>query len=451
MKQSVKKLRSWEGDRSMTTLTKVPFDNKYIEQFSKEKNEPKWMTTTRLEGLDLANTLDLPEPDKTNIRRWNFTNFKHTAEGETITDLTKAPKELQDFIDPNNLPENIVILRNQSVAYSAISNDLKEKGVIFTDIFTAMNEHEELVKKYYMKEAVAVDEHKLTALHAALMNGGVFVYVPKNVQLDVPLQSIFWQEDKEAALFNHVIVVAEENSSVTYVENYISHNEAEQTVSNIITEVFAYENANVSFGAVDHFAAGTTSYINRRGVAYTNAKIDWALGQMNEGHTVSENVTRLIGNHAVTNARTVTVGRGKQTQNFTAKTVHVGLDTDGQISQRGVLSDRTTAIFNAIGEIDDGATRANAEQESRVLMLSGEARGDANPILLIDEDDVTAGHAASVGRIDEMQLYYLKSRGITQEEAERLIIHGFLAPVVNELPIETIKNQLTQLIEGKLS
>src|SRR5690606_4054885 len=107
----------------------------------------------------------------------------------------------------------------------------------------------------------------------------------------------------------------------------------------------------------------------------------------------------------------------------------------GQILQRGVLSDQTTAIFNAIGKIEHGATRSNAEQESRVLMLSRDARGDANPILLIDENDVTAGHAASVGRIDEMQLYYLRSRGITKEEAERLIIHGFLAPVVNELPI----------------
>lgn len=435
----------------MTTITTVPYNNEYIEQFSKENNEPSWMTSLRLKGLDLAQSLDLPKPDKTNITRWNFTQFKHGAKGEAISDLKNVPKELKDFIDEENIPENIVILRNQSVAYAALSDDLKNKGVIFTDIFTALKEHGELVEKYYMKDAVGIDEHKLTALHAALMNSGVFVYVPKNVQVDVPLQTLFWQEDREAALFNHVIVVAEENSEVTYVENYISDNESEQTVSNIITEVFAHDNAKVSFGAVDHFAAGTTSYINRRGVAYRDATIDWALGQMNEGNTVSENVTNLIGDNSSVNARTVTVGRGKQTQNFTAKTVHVGLDTDGQISQRGVLSGKTTAIFNAIGKIENGATRANAEQESRVLMLSGDARGDANPILLIDEDDVTAGHAASVGRIDDMQLYYLQSRGITKEEAERLVIHGFLAPVVSELPIQTIKNQLTQLIEGKLS
>src|SRR5699024_534172 len=336
----------------MTTLTTVPFDNEYIEQFSKKNNEPKWMIELRLKGLDLAQSLDLPKPDKTNITRWNFTKFKHGAEGEKISELNNVPAELKDFIDEKNVPENIVIMRNQSVAYAAISEDLKKKGVIFTDIFTAIKEHEDLVKKYYMTEAVGVDEHKLTGLHAALMNGGVFVYVPKNVQVDVPLQTLFWQEDPEAALFNHVIVVADENSEVTYVENYISDNEKEETVSNIVTEVFALDNAKVSYGAVDHFAAGTTSYINRRGVAYQNATIDWALGQMNEGHTVSENVTNLVGNSSSANARTVTVGRGKQTQNFTATTVHFGLDTDGQILQRGVRSGRTTAIFKASGKIE---------------------------------------------------------------------------------------------------
>src|SRR5690625_2964028 len=408
------------------------------------------MKAFRLQALEQANVLELPKPDKTRIHRWNFSQFKHLAEGEVISSLNELPGELKDHLDIDDAPENLIIQRNQTVAYASISKELQDQGVIFTDIFTAFEKHEELVKKYYMKDAVAVDEHRLTALHAALMNGGVFVYIPKNVQIKEPLQTVFWQEDPESALFNHVLVVVEENSELTYVENYISNNEKEETVSNIVTEVFAHDNAKVSFGAVDNFAPGTTSYINRRGVAYNHATIDWALGQMNDGHTVSENVTELIGDHSSTNLRTVTVGRGRQIQNFTAITHHIGLDTDGQISQRGVMQDRTTAIFNAIGKIEKGATRANAEQESRILMLSGDARGDANPILLIDEDDVTAGHAASVGRVDELQIYYMMSRGINRENAERLIIHGFLEPVVGVLPIKAVKQQLRYLIERKI-
>jgi len=435
----------------MTTVMKVPYEQQYVEEFSNSKHEPAWMISLRKEGLELAGSLPLPEPDKTNINRWNFIEGEHQVSADTISNIKELPEELNDFVDQDNVSENLIILRNQVPAYQTISQDLIDKGVIFTDIFTALSEHEELVKKYYMTDAVQINEHNLTALHAALMNGGVFVYVPENVQIEKPLQAIFWQEDKSAALYNHVIVVAEKNSSVTYVENYVSHNETEKATANIVSEVFAHDNANVSYGAVDHFAEGMITYVNRRGVAYNDATINWALGQMNDGNTIAENVTQLEGRNAVTYPRTVTVGRGRQIQNFTTTTHHYGTNTEGQILQRGVLLEKTTAIFNAIGKIEHGAGGANAEQESRVLMLSGDARGDANPILLIDEDDVTAGHAASVGRIDEMQVYYLQSRGLAKEEAEQLIIHGFLAPVVEELPIETIRNQMTQLIEGKIT
>src|SRR5690625_1822763 len=205
----------------MATVTKIPYDQDYVKKYSKDNNEAAWMTELRLEGLDYANSLDLPEPDKTNINRWNFTKFKHLADGAVIESLDKVPAELQDFIDKDNLPENIIILRNQKVAYSTVSESLTKQGVIFTDIFTAIQEHGDLVKKYYMTEAAQINDHKLAGLHAALMNGGVFVYVPENLEIDVPLQTIFWQEDDELALVNHVLVVAEKNSSVTYVENYL--------------------------------------------------------------------------------------------------------------------------------------------------------------------------------------------------------------------------------------
>ncbi|MFC4558675.1 Fe-S cluster assembly protein SufD [Virgibacillus kekensis] len=435
----------------MTVDTKLPYDKQYIEQFSTDRNEPEWMKSLRQQALEQADTLGMPKPDKTKITRWNFSKFKHeSAETNKISSLSELPANIQDFLDKDNIPENLIVQRNHSVAYAALNEELKNKGVIFTDIFTALKEHEDLVKRYYMKDAVSVDEHRLTALHTALMNGGVFVYVPKNVQLEDPLQVIFWQEDPETALFNHVLVVADDNSSLTYVENYFSENHEQETVANIVTEVIAHNNAQISFGAVDNFAAGTTTYVNRRGVAYRDAKIDWALGQMNDGNTVSENITHLVGDNSESNAKTVSVGRGKQIQNFTANIVHFGKESEGHILQHGVMKDSATSIFNGIGKIEHGASKSNAEQESRVLMLSEKARGDANPILLIDEDDVTAGHAASVGRVDPMQLYYLMSRGITQKEAERLVIHGFLAPVVNQLPIASVKEQLTQVIEKKV-
>lgn len=434
----------------MAIETKQPYEKEYIEQFSEKQNEPDWMKAFRTQALEISKNLEMPRPDKTNISKWNFTKFSLEAERNKLDSLTDLPEDIKVFVDTNKEEHNLVILRNQYNAFEMISDKLTDQGVILTDIFTALQKYPELVQRYYMKDAVAFDENRLTALHAALMNGGIFVYVPKNVVVEEPLQAIFWQEDKEFALFNHVIVVAEENSSVTYVENYISFNKEEETVANVVAEVIAHDNASISFGSVDNFAYGTTVYMNRRGIAYRDAKIEWALGQMNDGNTVSENVTHLIGDNSFSYAKAVSVGRGDQIQNFTAKIINYGKRSEGLILQHGVMKDKASAIFNGIGKIEHGGTKANAEQESRVLMLSKDARGDANPILLIDEDDVTAGHAASVGRVDPIQLYYLMSRGISEREAERLVIHGFLAPVVKAIPIAAVREQLTEVIERKV-
>ncbi|MFC7064017.1 Fe-S cluster assembly protein SufD [Halobacillus seohaensis] len=434
----------------MTVKVSQPYDKDYVTQFSQGLNEPDWMKELRLSALDKTESLEMPKPDKTNIKDWNFTEFKHNVSGEKIQSIQELPDELLVLLDQDKEQQNLIIQRNHTVAYKSLDQKLQDQGVILTDINSAIRNHSDLVEKYYMTEAVQVDEHRLTALHTALMNGGVFLYVPKNVNIEEPLQTIFWQEDPEASLINHVLVVAEENSSVTYVENYTSNNKDVKTSANNVTEVFAKAGSKVSFGAVDNFEAGTTVYTNRRGLTERDATIEWALGQMNEGDTVSENITHLIGDNSSSSAKTVTIGTGTQKQNFTANITHFGKGSEGYILQHGVMKDKSSGIFNGIGKIEHGAAKSNAEQESRVLMLSKDARGDANPILLIDEDDVTAGHAASVGRVDPMQLFYMMSRGISQHEAERLIIHGFLAPVVNQLPIEAVKQQLTQLIERKV-
>jgi Fe-S cluster assembly protein SufD len=435
----------------MAIETKLPFDQQYVRTFSEGRGEPSWLLDLRLQALAKAEELSLPKPDKTKIDKWNFTEItQHFVQSAPFASLEELPESVKTLVDAGEEAKNLYIQRDQTPAYVSLSDDLKKQGVIFTDIFTAVREHGELVKKYFMQDGVKIDEHRLTALHAALLNGGVFVYVPKNVEINTPLQAVYIHETQDAALFNHVIVVAEANSKLAYVENYVSIHENANAVVNIVAEVFAHENAQVIFAAVDHLAKGTTTYVNRRGIAGRHSRIEWALGLMNDGNTVSENITRLIGDGSYGDTKTVVVGRGEQTQNFTTSVVHYGKHTEGRILKHGVMKDSATSIFNGIGKIEHGASKSNAEQESRVLMLSDKARGDANPILLIDEDDVIAGHAASVGRVDPVQLYYLMSRGIPKVEAERLIIHGFLAPVVKEIPLENVKKQLIEIIERKV-
>lgn len=427
----------------MTVGMKLPFKQEEIMKLTASIEEPQWFVEFRQEALTKAEALPMPQPDKTKIANWDFYGENpdfHVSQPTKVESLPTTVTEL--------LGDNVLVQQNTGKAHVSLTEALRAKGVIFTDMLTAVIEHSDLLEKYLMADGVKVDENRLTALHAACMNNGAFLYIPKNVVVEEPIQAIFYYDGTVSNIFNHVLLVAETNSAVTYIENVVSEKVAIKV--NTIAEVLVGENAQVHFGAVDTLSAETVAYVNRRGVVGRNGKLEWALGSMNDGDTISENVTNLVGEGSVGNTKMVTVGRGTQKQNFTTKVVHFGKYSEGNILKHGVVRDEATQIFNGIGKIEHGASKSNAQQASRVLMLNERARGDANPILLIDENDVMAGHSASAGRVDPTTLYYLMSRGIPKKEAERLIIHGFLAPVVNELAIEAVKQRLVAVIERKV-
>ncbi len=422
------------------------FNEEYVRSLSGVLGEPEWMLAFRLQALAQADVLPMPKPDKTNISNWDFIGeMQNPITQEEFTSIDTLNNDVKSLLGE----DNFIVQQQNKKAVVKLSEEYQEKGVLFTDIHTAIREHGDLIQKYLMKMGVKVDENRLTALHAAFINNGVFVYVPKNVVLDAPLQSVIAVDDENSALYSHVLVVADDNSALTFVENYVA-DDSSKGIANITVEVIVGQNAQVMFGAVDTLSKGITTFINRRGVVGRDGKLEWALGYMNDGDTISYNLTDLVGDGSYGDTKLVTIGRGEQKQNFTTTTTHFGKRSEGFILKHGVQKDSAAAIFNGIGKIEHGASKSDAEQTSRVLMLSEKARGDANPMLLIEEDDVMAGHAASVGRVDPTQLYYLMSRGIKKAEAERLIIHGFLAPVVNELPIKEVREQLVEVIERKV-
>ncbi|PTK69986.1 Fe-S cluster assembly protein SufD [Staphylococcus haemolyticus] len=434
----------------MTTET-LNISEEQLVDYSKAHNEPSWMTELRQKALKLTETLEMPKPDKTKLRKWDFDSFKqHEVEGQSFNNLSELTEAIKKIIDVENT-KNLVVQHNNALAYTQVSDQAQKNGVIIEGLSEALINHGELVQKYLMTDAVSVDEHRLTALHTALINGGVFVYVPKNVVVEDPIQYVVLHDDDNASFYNHVIIVTEESAEVTYVENYLSTASGEGNQLNIVSEVIAGANSNITYGSVDYLDKGFTGHIIRRGTTAADASINWALGLMNEGSQIIDNTTNLIGDRSTSELKSVVVGTGDQKINLTSKIVQYGKETNGYILKHGVMRENASSVFNGIGYIKHGGTKSIANQESRVLMLSENARGDANPILLIDEDDVEAGHAASVGRVDPEQLYYLMSRGISQKEAERLVIHGFLDPVVRELPIEDVKRQLREVIELKVN
>ena len=196
----------------MTVETTLALTEQDVRSYSAKVEEAAWMAEFRSNALAKAEVLEMPRPDKTKITKWNFTEFpSHTVESSIFAGLEEMPTEAKALIDDEQ-QQNIYVQHNNTPAYLSLSEDLKSQGVILTDIFTASREHSELLQKYLMTDGVKVDEHKLTALHAALINGGVFVYVPKNVVIEDPLQVLFIHDNEEASLFNHVVIVAEETA-----------------------------------------------------------------------------------------------------------------------------------------------------------------------------------------------------------------------------------------------
>jgi Fe-S cluster assembly protein SufD len=434
----------------MTTELALSTDRNAVASLSASKQEPQWMTDLRLQSYDAAAQLPLPLLEKTNVSKWNLDGYGSNQAVDPVRDIGALPAHLQTLLPEDAAAQTLVVQQNSGAIYRSLDASLAEQGVVFTDLESALQTHGDLVKKYFA-QVIKHDEHRISALHTALWNGGIFVYVPKNVEVSIPLQALFYAQDGKATIAPHILIVADVNSSVTYVDHYTSAGDAGEVLLNAVVEVYAHAGAKVRFASVHNAAPSLTQFIYRRAIIENDASVEWIVGELNDGNNVSETASILKGNGSQSDTKIITVGTQSQNMNVTTRAVHFGLNSLSDMITRGVMKDSAQSIINGITKIEKGATGAGGFQTERVLMLSPKARGDANPILLIDEDDVKAGHAASVGQVNAEQLYYLMSRGISREEAYRLIIYGFLAPVVSEIPEDSLQKQLKTIVEGKLA
>lgn len=433
----------------MSTQLSTQANRQSAEALARSKGEPDWLVELRGEAAELAGTIEWPKPEKVRIERWNLAAIGNYEQPKAAGAVSELPEVVRGLVAEGT--ENLLIQRNSGAVWKQTSDELAAKGVIFTDLETACREHGDLVQPYLFK-AIAKDEDKLTALNAAFWNGGVFVYVPKNVEVELPLQAILFNDNPEATFAPHILIVAESNSRVTYVDCAVSDPGAAAGpfVHPSIVEVFVKPGALVRFGSIHSMGETGVDMTVRRAVVENDGRVEWIIGDLNDGNTLSDTKSVLKGQGSTSDTKVISVGKNSQQNSLTTQAVHFGKSSDSNMVTRAVMKDSASAIINGITKIEHGATKANGVQTEKVLMLSPKARGDANPILLIDEDDVTAGHAASVGQVNPEQVYYLMSRGISKQDAERLIIYGFLAPVVSEIPVEAVRGQLQRLLERKL-
>lgn len=409
-----------------------------IQEFSQLHAEPEWLASLRQKAFDKIDQLDLPIIERVKFHRWNLGDGR-ISDSEPLTSVP-------DF---TSLGDNLKFIQmGTQTVLEQLPADLAEQGVIFTDFHTALEEIPELVEKHFMS-AVRYDEDKLAAYHTAYFNSGAVLYVPDNVEIDQPIEGIFYQDSESDVPFNkHILIIAGKHSKVNYLERLETYGEgAVPATANITVEVIAQAGAQIKFSAIDRLGQNVTAYISRRGKLDNDAMIDWAIGVMNEGNVVADFDSDLYGKGSHADMKVVALSSGKQVQGIDTRVTNYGCNSIGNILQHGVILEKGTLTFNGIGHVIKGAKGADAQQESRVLMLSDQARSDANPILLIDENDVTAGHAASIGQVDPEDMYYLMSRGLDKATAERLVVRGFLGSVIVEIPVKEVRDEMIENID----
>ena len=419
---------------------KLKLSIKTLQSIFSNTNEPTWFLNTRKLALYKSYTLPFPKLESMELERWNLFNVDFSTlrlENEGNVDITEYGINSDDFA---------VVQKNNTIVHINIPEKYADE-VVIKDIFTAMNDDH--IKDSFMS-VVDYAESKVTAVHYTLLNAGLFIDVKDNAVIEEPLQYIVIS-DKEQSLFNHVTIQVGNNAKFNFIENYVNNQKEDKAPFSLVSEVVAHEGAQINYSSITNQPGEKRGTILRRGLTYRDSLINWNVAAMDEADVYHDNTTNILGDGSEANLKIVTLGVKEQKTYFNSEVVNQGLSSKGDILQHGVLLDRSHIVFNGVGFIVKGATGSNAYQSSRMLTLSSEAKADANPMLLIDENDVMAGHGASLGRIDEEQLYYLQSRGLTRKESSRLLVHGFLSPVISELTVDKIKELVTVLIDEKIN
>lgn len=419
---------------------KLKLSIKTLQSIFSNTNEPTWFLNTRKLALYKSYTLPFPKLESMELERWSLFNVDFSTlrlENDGNVDIAEYGINSEDFA---------VVQKNNTIVHINIPEKYADK-VIIKDIFTAMNDDH--IKDSFMS-VVDYAESKVTAVHYTLLNAGLFIDVKDNAEIEEPLQYIVIS-DKEQSLFNHVTIQVGNNAKFNFIENYVNNQKEDKAPFSLVSEVVAHEGAQINYSSITNQPGEKRGTILRRGLTYRDSLINWNVAAMDEADVYHDNTTNILGDGSEANLKIVTLGVKEQKTYFNSEVVNQGLSSKGDILQHGVLLDRSHIVFNGVGFIVKGATGSNAYQSSRMLTLSSEAKADANPMLLIDENDVMAGHGASLGRIDEEQLYYLQSRGLTRKESSRLLVHGFLSPVISELTVDKIKELVTVLIDEKIN
>ena len=435
-------------------------DEKIVRDISEMKNEPEWMLNCRLEGLKKYNELSMPTwgPDLTCLNMDEISTYVK-PKSNLNTSWEDVPEEIKNTFDALGIPEaekkslaGVGAQYDSEVVYHSLQDDLLKKGVIYTDFETAVKEYEDIVKEYFMK-CVPAEDHKFAALHYAVWSGGSFVYVPKGVNVEIPLQSYFRLNSPESGQFEHTLIIVDEGANLHFIEGCSAPKYNKVNLHAGCVELFVKKNARLRYSTIENWSKNMLNLNTKKVIVEENGVIEWVTGSFGSRISMLYPMSILKGDNAKMEYTGISFAGEGQNLDTGLKVVHGAKNTASVVSSKSISKSGGIATFRSNVVVSPNAEGSKSNISCESLMLDDWSVSDTIPTSNIQTDDVEFSHEAKIGKISDDAIFYLMSRGLSEEEAKAMIVRGFASPISKELPVEyaaEMNNLINLELEGAI-
>jgi len=444
----------WADSDSAGATARRGVSDEVVTDISKLKDEPDWMLKNRLKALKIFGMKPMPTwgADLTGIDFDNIKYFVRSTEKQA-TSWEELPDDIKATYEKLGIPEaerqrlvaGVAAQYESEVVYHQIREDLEAQGVIFMDTDTALREHPEIFREYF-GTVIPSGDNKFAALNTAVWSGGSFVYVPKGVHVEIPLQAYFRINTENMGQFERTLIIADEGSYVHYVEGCTAPVYSSDSLHSAVVEIIVKKNARVRYTTIQNWSNNVYNLVTKRATAAEGATMEWVDGNIGSKVTMKYPAIYLMGEHARGETLSIAFAGEGQHQDAGAKMVHAAPHTSSSIVSKSVARGGGRTSYRGLVQVLEGAAHSASNVLCDALLVDQISRSDTYPYVDVREDDVSMGHEATVSRVSEDQLFYLMSRGMAETEAMAMIVRGFVEPIARELPMEYAL-ELNRLIE----
>ncbi|MBU6311734.1 MAG: Fe-S cluster assembly protein SufB [Actinomycetales bacterium] len=444
----------WRDADHAGSIAKRGLNEDVVREISALKSEPQWMLDLRLKGLRLFEKKPMPTWGS-NLSGIDFDNIKYFVRSteKQATSWDDLPDDIKSTYDRLGIPEaekqrliaGVAAQYESEVVYHKIREDLEEQGVIFLDTDTGLREHEEIFKEYF-GSVIPVGDNKFAALNTAVWSGGSFIYVPPGVNVEIPLQAYFRINTENMGQFERTLIIVDEGAYVHYVEGCTAPIYSSDSLHSAVVEIVVKKDARCRYTTIQNWSNNVYNLVTKRAAAHAGATMEWIDGNIGSKVTMKYPAVWMLGEHAKGETLSVAFAGEGQHQDAGAKMVHAAPHTSSTIVSKSVARGGGRTSYRGLVQVLEGSHGSRSTVKCDALLVDDISRSDTYPYVDVREDDVSMGHEATVSKISEDQLFYLMSRGMSEDEAMAMIVRGFVEPIARELPMEYAL-ELNRLIE----